>query len=44
MRKSNEHNKIIRYKMCVLVVQGLLQRRGIDYDNMYSLVIDTITF
>jgi hypothetical protein len=43
VRKRNEKNKIIRYK-ARLVAQGFSQRPGIDYEETYSLVMDTITF
>jgi hypothetical protein len=43
VRKRNEKNEIGKYK-ALLVVQGFLQKHGIDYEETYSLVIDTITF
>ena len=43
VRKRNEHNEIIRYK-ARLVAQGFSQRPGIDYEDTYSPVMDTITF
>ena len=43
VRKSNENNEIMRNK-ARLVAQGFLQRPGIDYEKMYSLVMDAITF
>ena len=42
VRKRNENNEIIRYKVR-LVAQGFSQRPGIDYEETYSLVIDAIT-
>jgi hypothetical protein len=41
--KRNEKNEIVRYK-ARLVAQGFLQKPGIDYEETYSLVVDTITF
>ena len=43
VRKWNEKNTIMRYKAW-LVAQGFSQRHGIDYDETYSPVMDTITF
>ena len=43
IRKRNENNDIIRYK-ARLVAQGFSQRPGIDYEETYSPVMDTITF
>ena len=43
VRKRNENNDIIRYK-ARLVAQGFSQRPGIDYEETYSPVMDTITF
>ena len=43
VQKRNENNDIIRYKTR-LVAQGFSQRPGIDYDETYSPVMDTITF
>ena len=41
--KHNENNEIIRCK-ARLVAQGFSQRPGINYEETYSPVIDTITF
>ena len=43
VRKRNEKNEIVRYKAS-LVAQGFSQRPGIDYEEKYSPVMDTITF
>ncbi|KAM1432928.1 hypothetical protein ACFXTO_015414 [Malus domestica] len=43
VRKRNEKNEIVCYKVC-LVVQGFSERSGIDYDETYSPVMDVITF
>ena len=43
VRKRNEKNKVVRYK-ARLVAQGFSQRPGIDYDETYSPMMDTITF
>ena len=43
VRKSNENNEIMRYK-ARLVAPGFSQRLGIDYEEIYSLVMDPITF
>ena len=43
VRKRNDKNEIYKYKAC-LMAQGFSQRLGIDYDEMYSHVMDIITF
>ena len=43
MRKRNEKNEIVWYKTR-LVAQDFSQRLGIGYEEIYSPVIDTITF
>ena len=43
MRKLNEKNEILRYKV-KLVAQDFSQRPGIDYKETYSPVMDAITF
>ena len=43
IRKRNEKNEVVRYK-ARLVAQGFSQRPGIDFDETYSPVMDTITF
>ena len=43
VRKRNENNDIIRYK-ARLVAQGFSQKPGIDYEEIYSSVMDAITF
>ena len=42
VRKRNEKNEIVRYK-ARLVAQGFSQRPGLDYNETYSPVVDTIT-
>lgn len=42
-RKCNKRNEIQHYK-ARLVVQSFSQRLGIDYDETYSLVMNSITF
>ena len=42
MQKHNEKNEIVRYKIR-LVAQRFSQRAGIDYEETYYSVIDTIT-
>ena len=42
-RKRNEKNEVVRYK-ARLVAQEFSQKSGIDYDETYSPVMDTITF
>ena len=43
LRKRDATNKIVRYK-ARLVAQGLSQRPSIDYEEMYSPVVDATTF
>ena len=43
VRKRNDKNEIARYK-ARLVTQGFSQRPEIDYDEMYSPVMDIIMF
>ena len=43
VRKRNEKNEVTRYK-ARLVAQGFSQRRGINYEETYSHVMDAITF
>ena len=43
VRKRNERNEIVRYK-ARLVAQGFSQRPGVEYEETYSHVMDTITF
>ena len=43
VRKRNEKNEITRYK-AHLVAQGFSQMPGIDYEETYYPIIDTITF
>ena len=43
VRKKNEMNEITRYK-AGLVAQGFLKKTGIDYEEIYSPIIDTTTF
>ena len=42
VRKRNENNEVVRYK-ARLVAQGFSQRRGIEFDQTYSPVMDGIT-
>ena len=42
VRKHNKNNEIIRYKVR-LVAQSFSQRPGIDYEEIFSPVMDTIT-
>ena len=42
MKKRNENDEIIRYK-ARLVTQGFSQIPSIDYDEIYSPVMDAIT-
>ena len=41
--KMNENDEIIRYK-ARLVAQGFSQRPRIDYEEIYSPIMDAITF
>ena len=43
VKKQNKNDEIIRYK-ARLVAQGFSQRPGIDYEETYSPIMDTITF
>ena len=43
IRKCNEKNEIIRYKAW-LIAQGFSQRPSIDYEEIYSLIMDAILF
>jgi hypothetical protein len=43
VRKRNENNVVVRYKMR-LVAQGFMQRPVIDFNETYSPVINGITF
>ena len=43
IRKRNEKNEVVQYK-AQLVAHGFSQRPGIDFDETYSPVMDTITF
>ena len=43
IRKRNEKNEIVRYKAS-LVAQNISQRPEIDYEELYSPVMDFITF
>ena len=43
VRKRNEKNEIVRYK-AQLVAQEFSQKPKIDYDEIYSPMMDTITF
>ena len=42
-QETKKKNEVVRYKTR-LVAQGFSQRPGIDYDETYSPVMDTITF
>ena len=42
VQKSNENNEIIRYK-AQLVAQGFSESLGVDYEETYSPIMDTIT-
>jgi hypothetical protein len=43
IRKQNENNEVVRY-MARLVAQGFTQRPGIDSSEIYSPVMNEITF
>lgn len=43
VQKRNEKNEIVRYK-ARLVAQVFSQRPGINYEKIYSLVMDVFTF
>jgi hypothetical protein len=43
VQKSNEKNKIVRYRVR-LVAQSFLHKPSIDYEETYSPVVDAITF
>jgi hypothetical protein len=43
VRKRNGNNKVVRYK-ARLVAQGFTQRLGIDFNKIYFLVMNGITF
>ena len=43
VRKRNDKNEIAKYK-ARLVAQSFSQRLGIDYDEMYSPMMDIIIF
>ena len=43
MRKRNEKNEVVRYK-AQLVAQGFSQKPDIDYEEIYSPMVDAITF
>ena len=43
VRKRIEKNGIVRYKTC-LIAQVFFQCPGIDYEDMYSPIIDVVTF
>ena len=42
-RKCNENNKVVRYE-ARLIAQGFSQRPGIDIEEIYSPIMDMITF
>jgi hypothetical protein len=43
IQKRNENNEVVRYKVR-LVAQGFTQRPDIDFNEIYSPVMNGITF
>jgi hypothetical protein len=43
IRKRNENNEVVRYKER-LVAQGFTQRPGVNFNEIYSPVMNEITF
>jgi len=43
VQKRNEKNEIVRYKTRPFA-QGFSQRRGVNYEETYSPIMDAITF